>query len=246
MPDMTVRGRFAGEAQDRGKSARTRARLMDAAVAVLARDGFEGASVNEIARAAGVVNGTFYVYFRDKDGVAAAVALHVAADVTERLDAAMRDIDDAALRVATATRRFIEIAGAQPDWGRALLRAAWRFPDLSRNVAARLRADLKHGRRRGLFTVAVDDFLVETFAAMTAAALFARLQGEADAASKVAELQLRMLGVPARRAKAAAWCRLAPLPTEKPAPAKKPANEKAGKTGFPASALSKRAKKLTA
>jgi AcrR family transcriptional regulator len=232
---MTVKGRFAGEAQDQGKSARTRARLMDAAVTILARDGFEAASVNEIARAAGVVNGTFYVYFRDKDDVAAAVALHIAAAVTHRLDEAMRGIDDAVARVATATRRFIELSSAQPDWGRALLRAAWQFPDLGRNVAARLRADLKLGRRQGVFTVAIDDFLVETFAAMTAAALFARLRDEADAASKVAELQLRMLGVPARRAKAVAWRKLTPL-----------ANEKAGKAGFPASALSKGKKTLTA
>ena len=58
---------FAPEVASLGKSARTRAQLMDAAIAVLARHGIEAASVNEIARAAGVANGTFYVHFRDKD-----------------------------------------------------------------------------------------------------------------------------------------------------------------------------------
>ncbi|HWA90295.1 MAG TPA: TetR/AcrR family transcriptional regulator [Rhizomicrobium sp.] len=202
-----------------GKSARTQARLIDAAVAIFARDGFEAASVNEIAREAGVVNGTFYVYFRDKDDIAAAVALRIAEDLTRRLDEAMTGIDDAAERIATATRRFIELAAARPEWGRALFRAVWLFPDLRGGVVARLRADLMRGRRQGAFTIAIDDVLVDMFASMMAAALFARLQGKARVGSKVAELQLRMLGVSAPRARRIARLRLAPLPMEADRPA---------------------------
>jgi hypothetical protein len=69
-----------------------------------------------------------------------------------------------------------------------------------------------------VFTVEIDDFTVEMFAAMTASALFARLQGKAgpEAASKAAELQLRMLGVPPARARKAAYAKLAPLALELP------------------------------
>lgn len=200
-------GPFAREARELGKSARTRARLMDAAVSVFARDGFEAASVNEIARAADVVNGTFYVHFKDKDDIAAAVAFRIATDVTRQLEAAMTDIDDAIERTSAATRRFIALASAEPEWGWALFRAIWVMHELRGQVTARLRADLIRGRRQGAFTIEVDDFLVETFSAMTMAALFAQLQGTSgpEAGSKVAELQLRMLGVPAKRAKATAW-----------------------------------------
>lgn len=209
---------FAGEAQQLGKSARTRARLMDAAVAIFARDGFEAASVNEIARTAGVVNGTFYVHFKDKDDIAAAVAFRIATDVTRKLDEAMAGMDDAVERTSTATRRFVEFLAARPEWGRALFRAVWFFPELRGNVAQRLRADLLRGRRQGAFTIEIDDFTVEMFAAMTASALFARLQGKAgpEAASKAAELQLRMLGVPPARARKAAYAKLAPLALELP------------------------------
>ncbi len=71
-------------------------------------------------------------------------------------------------------------------------------------------------RRQGVFTIEIDDFLVDMFASMTMTALFARLQGAAgaDAGSRVAELQLRMLGVPAKRAKAAAWRKLPPVALE--------------------------------
>lgn len=203
-------GSFASEARHLGKAARTRAKLMDAAVGVFARDGFEAASVNEIARAADVVNGTFYLHFKDKDDIAAAVAYRIATDVTRQLDAAMADIGDAIERTSTATRRFIEFMSARRDWGLALFRAVWFFRDLRGDVVNHLRADLERGRKQGAFTVEIDNFLIDTFASMTMSALFARLNGNvgADAGSRVAELQLRMLGVPAKRAKAAAWKKL--------------------------------------
>ena len=68
---------FANRARAEGKSARTRARLMDAAVAVFARKGIEAASVNEIAQAADVANGTFYNHFKDKDEIVGVVAFAI-------------------------------------------------------------------------------------------------------------------------------------------------------------------------
>jgi TetR/AcrR family fatty acid metabolism transcriptional regulator len=46
-----------------------RARILDAAVRVFAERGFFGATVAEIARAAGVADGTIYLYFKNKDDV---------------------------------------------------------------------------------------------------------------------------------------------------------------------------------
>lgn len=198
---------FASAARGRGKSERTRARLMDAAVCIFARDGFEAASVNEIAQAADVANGTFYLHFRDKEAIAGEVAFRIAANVAGRLDAAMTGIDDAVERVAFATRQFINLASSTPDWGWALFRAAWALPALREQVMAYLRADLQHGRRQGVFKVEIDSFLVEMFGSMVMAALYARLQGtvDDDAGSRLTELQLRMLGVTPARAKRVAW-----------------------------------------
>src|SRR2546423_384800 len=44
-----------------------RARIMDAAVKVFAERGFHTATVAEIAKAAGVADGTIYLYFKGKD-----------------------------------------------------------------------------------------------------------------------------------------------------------------------------------
>lgn len=206
-------GVFAAAARDQRKAQRTRARLMDAAVRVFARDGFEAASVNVIAQEAEVANGTFYLHFRDKDEIAGTVAFRMAADVAARLDAAMADMDDAVERVSFGTRQFLNLATSDPAWGWALFRSAWALPALREQVIAYARADLLRGRRQGVFKVEIDAFTVEMFASMVLTALFARLSGSAgdEAGSKATELQLRMLGVAPARARRVAWRRLEQL-----------------------------------
>ena len=204
---MTGAGLFAVEARHQNKSARTRARLMDAAVEVFARDGFEAASVNEIARMAEVANGTFYVHFRDKDAIAAEVAARIAADTADQIDRAMAGMDDALDRFAFATRQFIAFASSQPLWGWVLIRAASFLPRMNRQMESHMSADLRRGRRQGLITVEIDAFLLDTIVSMIFAALAARLRGDAgpEAGSRVTELILTMLQVPADRAHAVAW-----------------------------------------
>lgn len=200
-------GLFALEARGQNKSARTRARLMDAAVRLFAREGFEAASVNEIARLAEVANGTFYVHFKDRDEIAGAVAFGIAQGVTAQIAGAMEGLEDAVERTCLATRSFIDLACSQPDWGRALFMASLRYPQLRSGVMNHVRADLELGARQGSFTTPIDDFVAGAHGAMTLSALRARLDGEAgpDAGQRVAELQLLMLGVPAARAREAAW-----------------------------------------
>jgi AcrR family transcriptional regulator len=209
---MSEQGPFASQARKLGKSARTRAKLMDAATGIFAREGFEAASVNRIAHAADVVNGTFYLHFKDKDDIAAAVAYSIAAEAVRQLDAAIAGMDDAIERVAMGTRRFVEFAAARPEWGLALFRATWHFPQLRQQVIAYVRADLERGARQGVFTAETDDFTVDMFASMTLAAAFGRLQGlHGDAGARTAELQLRMLGVAAAKARKAAAKPLPPF-----------------------------------
>jgi AcrR family transcriptional regulator len=204
---MNISGPFALEARNLGKSARTRARLMDAAVAVFARDGFEAASVNEIARLADVANGTFYVHFKDKDAIAVDVTFRIANDFARQIDEAMSQIEDAAERFSCATRQFMELAAAQPRWGWALIRSAWYAPELHRQMESFMRADLDRGVKQGLFTRTIDPFIIDTILSMIFSALAARLRGDVgeEAASRVSELVLCMLGYPSAQAHAVAW-----------------------------------------
>lgn len=202
-------GVFGAEARREGKRARTRARLMDAAVEVIARRGVKRASANEIAQAAEVSNGSFYNHFRDKDDIVKAVAFRIAGDVVARLDAAMAELDDPAERIAFGTRQVIELGASQPEWGQALVRSLRYLPELRRGATAFARADLERGVRQGVFHVEVDDVLMDLFVALVMTALDLRLRAEAG--SKAAESQLRMLGVAAARAHELSWRPLLPL-----------------------------------
>ena len=204
---MQETGHFAGRARKLGKSARTRAKLMDAAVAVFAGEGFDAASVNRIAQAADVVNGTFYLHFKDKDELIAAVVYGILGEVMEQLNRSMEGIDDAVEWVSVRTRLVVEFMSARPEWGWALTRAAARFQSFRGAVEGRLRQNLERGARQGAFNVKVGDFLVDAHMSITQAAILRRLQGEggAEAGSEAAELQLRMLGVPAKKARKIAW-----------------------------------------
>lgn len=206
-------GVFADRAKGRGKRLRTRARLMDAAVEAFAREGLEAVSVNTIAHSAEVANGTFYNHFRDKGEIVSAVAFGIARELAQRIDDAMSHVDDAAERVSFGTRQCVELAARAASWGRTWVRSLWSLPELRREVSAHARADLERGVREGVFKVEVDDLLVDVFTAMVVAAVVLRLDGEVgpEAGSKVAEHQLRMLGVPPARARRVAWHPLDPL-----------------------------------
>jgi AcrR family transcriptional regulator len=204
---MSKSGLFATKASHLGKRARSRAQLIDAALAVYAREGLEAASINEIAREAGMANGTFYLHFKDKEELISVVAFAVSGEIAREMDEAMAGNDDAVERVSFGTRQFIHTAIEQLNWGLAFFQAFWVLPELRDQVSRYLRGDLERGAAQGAFTVPIDDFLVDMVGSLVNAALFARMNGNAgpEAGSKVAEMQLRLLGVEAQRAKEVAW-----------------------------------------
>lgn len=76
-----------------------RERILDAAVRVFAQEGFYNAKVSEIARVAGVADGTIYLYFKSKDDL----LISLFEDRMERVNA---DLKDALAKEPTATGRL--------------------------------------------------------------------------------------------------------------------------------------------
>src|SRR5262249_1909795 len=64
-----------------------RARILDAAVKVFAQEGFYNAKVSQIAHAAGVADGTIYLYFKSKDDL----LISLFEDRMERVNANLRE-----------------------------------------------------------------------------------------------------------------------------------------------------------
>jgi TetR/AcrR family fatty acid metabolism transcriptional regulator len=82
-----------------------RARILDAAVKVFAERGFFTATVAEIARAAGVADGTIYLYFKSKDDLLLRLFDEKMSDLLAEARAAIESEGSAAARL----RRFIQL-----------------------------------------------------------------------------------------------------------------------------------------
>ena len=101
---------------------RTRARLIEAAMRVVAEKGAESISVSDIAAAAGLSRGAFYNYFPAPDDLVMAVTEQMTEELDRELLAELAGVDDPAERIACACLKFIDKGIDDPVWGWVRLR----------------------------------------------------------------------------------------------------------------------------
>src|SRR5438477_10164926 len=82
-----------GEVKVRQDGGAKRRQIMDGARSVFLAAGFDGASMNDVARAAGVSKGTLYAQFTSKDELFEAIIRAEKAQAAERLCAFEREGD---------------------------------------------------------------------------------------------------------------------------------------------------------
>jgi AcrR family transcriptional regulator len=196
---------FERHSRGKGKRERTRARLIDATAQLIASGGAENATISEITMIAGLASGTFYNHFKDRSEIITETAICIMEHVAAQINRASEGEEDIALRLASGTRRFLDFACSHPTWAWAVLRAVDYLPDLRPRVYRYIGKTISIGYEKGQFT-AKDDFVIYIVCSMLFAAVRVRLNGEIndDAGKRVAELQLRVLGVSAEHAAAAA------------------------------------------
>ena len=182
--------------QQPGKRNRTRARLTDAALKLMSERGIGATSVSEIAAAAELANGTFYLYFKDKAEIVASVCRAVTLAMHTEMDGTRLSLSDGAARVAFGTYQFIEIAAAEPTWGRLLVSAFTEFQAIKEDVARYMRLDVALAITQGRFSEPLDEFVIDSHLAILRAGVSARLAGAGrTVATRAAEYQLRILGM---------------------------------------------------
>jgi AcrR family transcriptional regulator len=101
--------------QRRGRE-KTRERLLDAANSVLARSGFDRATVDDIAREAGFSKGAFYVHFESKDDLFWAL---LEGRITRQLEAFRGNVDYSkplTHSVRTILRALFGLVREDPLW----------------------------------------------------------------------------------------------------------------------------------
>ena len=111
-----------------------RRQIVQGARSIFLQQGFDAASMNDIARAAGVSKGTLYVYFDDKEQLFEAIVheeCQVHAEGTFDLDHNDRNVEDTLTRLGVAYIKFL----CQPEKASALrtvVAIADRMPEIGR------------------------------------------------------------------------------------------------------------------
>ncbi|KXV03132.1 TetR family transcriptional regulator [Caballeronia megalochromosomata] len=136
----------------------TRARLLDAALRLMAEKGMEGVAINEITEAADVGFGSFYNHFESKEAIYATLVDSVFEEFANMLDRLAHGITDPAEVVAVSVRHTVLRARHDPVWGRFLIREGFSARAMSRGLGQRLLRDIGNGIAAKRFVVA-DPFI---------------------------------------------------------------------------------------
>jgi AcrR family transcriptional regulator len=154
VPDQEVGGRSDGGAKRR--------QIVDGARQVFLSAGFDGASMNDVARAAGVSKGTLYAYFGSKDDLFEAIIRGEFAQSAERLCTFRREGDAREMLRDFGVRLISRMS--EPGTralARVVIAAAEKFPNIGRAFyeagplygATRLAAELENLEKSGALKV---------------------------------------------------------------------------------------------
>ncbi len=142
-----------------------RRRIIDAAVQVFAEKGFFGARVSEIADAAGVADGTIYLYFKSKDDLLVSLFEEKMQGIIENLVAALSEhTKDPEAKIRRYIAEHLRLVADQPALMQVLtieLRQSARFikeyhPKEFRRYLELLQGILEEGQRQGVFREDLD------------------------------------------------------------------------------------------
>ena len=140
----------------------TRERLLEAALRVFKERGYDATTTAEIASAADLGAGTFYLHFRDKRDVYEGLARHAAREMTERWQNRLGPTTTFEDAIALALETIAEFWGEDRDRTGLLLEGGPSFGSESHLRLVTEVADLLRARTRGRRRIDSPDVLAAT------------------------------------------------------------------------------------
>jgi AcrR family transcriptional regulator len=132
------------------KKARTRDDLLAAATRVLAEKGLHGAKIADIAAAADVGVGTFYLHFATKDALYDALVEDAASRLKATVDEARESVDDPIEKTRVATVALCRFAQENREVFKIVFGHAAAYNDVIRRAQALFAADIEETIREGV------------------------------------------------------------------------------------------------
>ena len=151
------------------RSGEKRSRIIESAVSVFAEKGFHAARVSDIASAAGVADGTIYIYFRNKEALLLTIFEEKMEELLVRLDAALAGVEDPLEQIRGFVRFHFEQMREQPALAQVFqveLRQSSTFlrdyrPEQLWRYLSVLEDMIQRGQEEGLIRPEVEPFLVK-------------------------------------------------------------------------------------
>jgi TetR/AcrR family transcriptional regulator, fatty acid metabolism regulator protein len=189
-----------------------RARILQAAVKVFARKGYFAARVSEIAKKAGVADGTIYLYFRNKEDILVSLFDEVMANHLGKARADLRSAPGPVARLHAVAEHHLRALGENRDLAvvfQVELRQSTKF--MERFTASWLQeyfqllyGVIEEGQRAGVFRADLPKKLVakSVFGALDEMVTSFILSGKdydlAELAAPVVDLFLRGVAIPGK------------------------------------------------
>jgi AcrR family transcriptional regulator len=191
------------------RRARTKARILAAAVRVFTTKGRYGLVIDDFIEAAGISRGTFYNYFPSVDALFEAASRSLEDDLMVSIETELAALTDPVDRLATGVRLWMKKAATDREWCAFVAQNDRRGENVEQSVLR----DLADGREAGAFRFAsieaARDLLVGTLReAMVRLARGPVAPGHAD---DVARIVLAGLGLEPRAIEMQMKRRLPPM-----------------------------------
>jgi AcrR family transcriptional regulator len=142
------------------RSVETRARLLDAAAAVIARHGIEGASVDAISDRAERTSGSLYGQFGSKDALIVELLDESKDVVAGRIARELEAVDTLEARLGALWRNFVKPPDSARDWLR-LEHELWVWATRPGNEPARERLARRYRTEFELLTATLAEWTAE-------------------------------------------------------------------------------------
>ncbi|TVQ86487.1 MAG: TetR/AcrR family transcriptional regulator [Deltaproteobacteria bacterium] len=152
----------------RAKKTDKRVLITEAATEVFAEKGFHQARVSDVARRAGVADGTIYLYFKNKEDLLLSIFEENMDLLLAELDAALAGIDDPIAQIRTFARFHFEQVRTNRSVSEVLqveLRLSHKFikeyrPEKLWSYLGAFGRIVREGQTRGLFRPDTDPFIL--------------------------------------------------------------------------------------
>lgn len=131
----------------RQRRARTRARIIEAALPVFAARGKDAPVIDDFIRAAGIARGTFYNYYRDTRELFEDASRWLEDDLIESILPEIDERPDPVHRLTLGVRLWMRKAQGDPLWCAFTLRSS----DIGSAAEKALGGDMRAGLRSGQF-----------------------------------------------------------------------------------------------